>query len=334
MTPPVPSPIVAAVVPIRNRKAKTLRFLDLLARQTYAHLRIYVVDSNSSDGSVEAVAAAFPEVQTLTATDHDYWTGATNIGVRRALADGCDYILTINDDSVILDDFVERLVGTARAHGCHILGCRIDHLATPGLVWSIGARHEWGTADLFFANYGGLREEQLPPLVRDAVLLPVESMPGNGVLIDRGVFEKIGLYDSRFTPHYHADTEFGLRARRAGLVPMVTPRVVLYNDFEPQDPQRTGLVSSFRRMVRSLLSIRSHWCLLPHAYIILRYGPRGLRVRSLVRYLARVYRFSFASVGIGRRAGLFVAHRVLSRTPRLRRLIGGAVRRAVSMRRP
>ena len=331
-----PAPRVAVVVPVRNRRDKTLRFLEQFGRQTYPALRLYVVDSNSTDGTPEAVRAAWPDAVVLAATDDDYWTGATNLGVRRALDDGVGYVLTINDDSIVLEDFLERLVAIARAHDLPILGARIDYMQRPGCVWSIGAAHHWGTADLFSTNYGGVREEDLPPLVRDAEILPVESMPGNGVLIRRDAFERLGLYDARFTPHYHADTEFMLRAWRHGLVPMVTPRVVVYNDFDIPEPELVGLAATLRRLWASLTRVRSHWYLVPHLFIVLRYCPPGHRLSSLRRYLYGAYRF--ATAGVGLRARLLGrlrqgAHRLLARTPRLRRLAGAALRRGTGLAR-
>jgi glycosyltransferase involved in cell wall biosynthesis len=48
-------PIVAAVIPTYNRQEKLIRFLRLFTRQTYPNLRIIVVDSSSTDGTVEVV---------------------------------------------------------------------------------------------------------------------------------------------------------------------------------------------------------------------------------------------------------------------------------------
>src|SRR5690242_2640625 len=100
------SPRVALVVPVRNRREKTFRFLTRIGRQDYPALKVYVVDSNSSDGTVSMVSECFPDVRIIAATDHDYWAGATNLGVATALAERAEYILTINDDAVINESFV------------------------------------------------------------------------------------------------------------------------------------------------------------------------------------------------------------------------------------
>ena len=137
-------PRLTAVVPVRNRCQLTLRFLDQMARQTYPNLRVLVVDSNSSDGTAAAIRAAHPDVRVLAASDDDYWAGATNRGLRQALAQGSEWLLTINDDAVVAPDHIERLLAIAEAHGCHILGSQINHLDDPELIWSLGTFTTWG----------------------------------------------------------------------------------------------------------------------------------------------------------------------------------------------
>ena len=292
------TPCVGIVVPVRNRREKTLRFLESLASQTWPNVLPVIVDSNSTDGTPAAVASAFPRVRIVHGTDDDFWTGATNRGLDVALAAGCEYILTINDDSVVREDLVENLVNLARKFNYPILACRIDYLRHPGIIWSIGARHSWATHELFALNYNGLREEELPEVIRDAVAIPVESAPGNGVLIHASVFEKVGLYDERNTPHYHADTEFLLRCRMHGFTPRVAPNIIVYNDADPEEAHpvigQNWLITTrlFLTAIRSLVWMlskrKSHFFFRPHAYVIYRHCPKGLRWRSLTSFLVGV----------------------------------------------
>lgn len=323
---------VAVVVPVRNRAEKTLRFMAAFRQQSYLHHRLFVVDSASSDGTPDLVRAMYPDVVVLQATRDDFWTGATNLGIRTAVAAGFDYVLTINDDCVVLQDFLEKLVAVAERFQQPILGCRIDFLADPGRVWAIGARHNWGTAVLFGLNYYYQRSDDLPPLVCDAWILPVESMPGNGVLIASKIFGKVGYYDEVNAPHYHADTEFMLRARTLGFVPMVTTQAIIYNDAALEHPGASAaphplrdalrprrLLSASRNFWWMLSNKKSHYYLKPHLFIIMRYAPPGTRVASFWLYLASVARQAFGLTGCARRLARGVLYRIESRLPRLGR---------------
>lgn len=216
-------PLVTAVVPTRNRRQTTLRFLASMAGQTHGALRVVVVDANSSDGTVAAIRQQHPKVTVLAAGDRDFWAGATNRGVRRALAAGTDYVLTINDDAVVPADYVERMVALAQRHGCGILGSRIDLLAEPGRIWALGTRTDWGTDRFLRLSHHDELASQLDSALAVAEVLPAEAMPGNGVLIRQDIFRRVGLYDDFWLPHYHADSEWVMRAVRRGIDARVTP---------------------------------------------------------------------------------------------------------------
>lgn len=334
------TPSVAVVVPARNRVEKTLRFIEAFKKQTYTNHTLFIVDSASTDGTPDRVRQTHPDVVVLLATDDDFWTGATNVGVRAALEARFDYVLTINDDSVIMETYLEDMVRVALTYNQPILGSRIDFMAQPGLIWSIGSYHRWGSSALFALNYYGVREEELPPLVREAFLLPVESMPGNGVLIERRVFETIGLYDEANTPHYHADTEFVLRARSKGFVPMVTSQAIVYNDCDLPAvgaPAPVSLRTALRprRLVGVARSVhwmltkkKSHFYFRACHYIIRTYGPKELHRRSVASYVGHVVTEAMGVPDLFRRVSGAALRRIERVSPqmgtRLRRL---AVRR-------
>jgi GT2 family glycosyltransferase len=282
--------MVVAVVPTRNRQALTLRFLEQMAGQTYAPLKVVVVDANSSDGTPEAVAQRFPAVAVLAARDRDFWARATNRGVRHALALGADYILTINDDAVVDPDHVERLVALAQGHQCSILGNQINYLADRDRLWSLGTYTAWGSQDFLRLAYNDCRQSQLPATVAQAEVLATDALPGNGVLIHHQVYRRIGLYNAPWLPHYHADSELIMRAGRRGFAAYVTPQVILYNDFSVQQKQLP--LHSLRGLAYSLGHPKSHLYLPAVGYIFARYCPLAQKWATLRSLTQRFWRLA------------------------------------------
>lgn len=262
-------PTVAAIIPTRNRRVKTLRFLAALSQQTYSHLQPVVVDSASSDGTPTAVRANFPDVKVIEVGDRNYWAGATNHGIRYALEHNVEFMLTINDDSVIETDHVERLVALAIRHHLSILGNRIDYLSQPGLIWSLGTQINWNQPKMITLRYQDVSAQALPPTLLKQEILPVDALPGNGVLIHRSVFEKIGLYNAWLLPHYHSDSELILRARQAGIQAYVTPHIILLNDFSKA--QKVVILNSSKGIYHTFFHRKSHLFLPPLIYLFLRY---------------------------------------------------------------
>lgn len=278
-------PKVVAVIPTRDRKDKLFRFLEKFSRQTYPNLQIVVVDSNSSDGTREELMQRFPQVRLICASDRQYWTGATNAGIKAALSGECDYILTINDDSVVDLNHLERMVAIAQKHQILILGNCINYLSNPHLIWSLGTSNHWGTANFLSLNYHDTELESLPVEIREAEIIQVDALAGNGVLISRQVFAKIGLYNDTFLPHYHADSEITIRATNRGIKIFVSPSIILLNDFH--DDQKKLNLRQSKGLMYALFHKKSHLFVLPIIYIFMMYCPNAKKLTTLWTLIQR-----------------------------------------------
>ena len=53
-----------------------------------------------------------------------------------------------------------------------------------------------------------------------------------GTLVPAEVFKKIGLYNEDYLPHYYADSEFSLRAKKLGYGLLFNPNAKLWNNTE------------------------------------------------------------------------------------------------------
>ncbi|KKI99037.1 hypothetical protein PROH_14635 [Prochlorothrix hollandica PCC 9006 = CALU 1027] len=214
----------------------------------------------------------YPQVHLIHATNHDFWTGATNLGVSYALKHNAEYILTINDDAYVSHNYVSSLVKLIDKYNLDILGSRIDHMGQPGLIWSLGAYCRWGSKDILQLAYGQCWIDNLPQAIILSEFFQVDSLPGNGVLIKSPVFKKIGLYNQIFLPHYHADSEFIMRANKNGIISYITPQIIVYNDFDLEAAHSSAFSDFFSR--------KSHLFIVPIIYIIFNYCPWSLKMQT------------------------------------------------------
>jgi GT2 family glycosyltransferase len=279
------SPTVAVIIPTFNRKDKLHRFLNLVLTQTYPNLEIIVVDSSSSDGTSAMVMAQFPQVILTQVSDREFWTGATNAGIKLALDRDVDFILTINDDAVILSDHINKLVDLAEKNQLSILGNRIDYLTPKNRVWSLGTYSDWGTDRFLKIACNDLNLADLDPEILTQELISVDTLPGNGVLIRSTVFREIGLYNDKFCPHYHGDSELIMRAKKAGIEAWIAPQIVLANDFSNE--QKRLSFKTVAGLKHVFFSPKSHLFLPAILYIIWEYCPRSQQIKTLWCLLQR-----------------------------------------------
>ncbi|WP_082615877.1 glycosyltransferase [Ensifer sp. Root278] len=299
-----PLPVVGVVTPVRNRLQWSVSFVRQMLAQTYPFLRIYIVDAASTDGTASAIAAlGHSAVEVLSVDSSNFWTGGTNAGVRRAVEDGCDYILTINDDAVVPPEFLERLVAVAATKKLRIVGSMISYAAEPGRIWGAGAYNDWSSGNFLQTRHANLWADAVDELRND--LIEAECLCGNGTLIEASVFDQIGLYDEKFTPHYHADTEFTLRARRQGISSYVATGAWIYNRFyEATDGAMTA-------RNRRYFSLRSANYLKPIVYILANYCPSELRLAAFCRYIERyLFDASQRALSIFARTAFFLSEKL------------------------
>ena len=97
-----------------------LACLATLEKVTYSNHHVLVVDNGSTDGTPQAIQQRYPERQSLC---HDHNLGyaeGNNTGLRLALAAGADYVLLLNDDTLVEPESLSTLV--AAAEGRSLVG--------------------------------------------------------------------------------------------------------------------------------------------------------------------------------------------------------------------
>jgi GT2 family glycosyltransferase len=221
------------IIPVHNRKEASKECLKCLTRQSLPGFKVLVVDDGSTDGTQDMLKHDFPEVIRLEGDGNLFWTGGTNLGVQYALDHGADLIVTLNNDVLVKEDYLETLVEAHRKSPTALIGSinltqeeprRLLYAGIESLnYWTAKSIKRGRVHQMYNGEFSGL--------------LPTYSLPGRGVLIPRKVFDTIGLYDEKYFRHYAADYDFSLRANDAGfdlLIHMGNPV------FSPYEPDRTG----------------------------------------------------------------------------------------------
>lgn len=211
-------PLVAIVTLSWNRRADTLAFLQSCRGLAYPRYRTLLADNGSTDGTLEAVAAAFPEVEPVANGANLGFAAGMNAGIARALAAGADYVFVANNDTALDPAMLTWLVDAARRCGAAIVAPAIYFFDRPERLWWLGGRLRPVLLEV--------RRYERPP--HGDAPFGVDFVTGCGMLISRGCLERLCGFDERFFMYYE-DADLCLRARRAGMRIAVAPRAVMYH---------------------------------------------------------------------------------------------------------
>jgi GT2 family glycosyltransferase len=182
----------------------------LEALESLAGIPTICVDNASSDGSDREVAERFPGVELLHARANLGFAGGNNVGLRRALERGADWVLLLNNDATAEPGIAPALERAAEARpDAGLLACTILH--PDGAVQYAGASFN---ARL---GYSGRVATTRPAELRD-----VTRADGAALAVSREAVERAGLLDETLFM-YVEDVEWSLRIRAAGFAIVLVP---------------------------------------------------------------------------------------------------------------
>jgi len=219
------SPSVAIIVLNWNGLTDTLACLRSLAGVDYPAYEVVVVDNGSTDGSVAALREAFPQATLIENPENLGFAAGNNVGLRYALSRGSDYALLLNNDTEVAPDFLLQMMAAAESsHDVGMVGPTIYYHAQPDLIWTAGGRVDWGRGrEVYMVAIDTVDAGQLGDAPR-----PVDVVSGCALLVKHALLEMVGLLDERFF-NYYEDTEWCLRARRAGFEILHAPSAKVWH---------------------------------------------------------------------------------------------------------
>ena len=101
-------PRVAAVVLNYRRADETVECVRSLERCGYPGLKLVIVDNGSADGSDALIRAACDGQDVIQTGANLGFAAGNNFGIRHALHSHPDYVLVINNDTLVPLDFSSR----------------------------------------------------------------------------------------------------------------------------------------------------------------------------------------------------------------------------------
>jgi len=217
------NPLVYIIVLTWNGKADTLECLGSLKQLAYPNYRVLVVDNASVDGTAEEVRSQFPNVEMIVNKENFRFAGGNNVGIEYTLSKNADYILLLNNDTIIDPNFVAELVTTAESDTqIGMVGPKMYYYNDPNRIWYAGGKIEWWKGWL---SHYGVRE-----LDRDQYKLTKETdfISGCCILVKRKVMEKVGMLDPTYYI-YGEDVDWCIRAFRAGYRLMFEPKARIWH---------------------------------------------------------------------------------------------------------
>lgn len=240
---------VTAIVLNWCNEADTASCLESLAAMQYDALDVLLIDNGSPDGSGARLHARFPSINYLQTGSNLGYAGGNNRGIEHALARNADYILVLNNDTVLDATCVANLVAASERTGAPVVAPLIVYFDEPDRVWYGG-----GVFSRMRALGRHLRENELVDSSERSA--PTSFVCGCCFLIRADVARRVGGFDESFFA-YVEDVELSLRLLTAGIQMHYEPSARVLHRIGRSDPSTAFQIRQRDRNRRRL--VRLHY---------------------------------------------------------------------------
>lgn len=248
-------PKIAIIILYLNNYDALIACLRSCQNLTYKNYEIILIENGSRftpDFHVNNGQSPFASLTIIHNTENLGYARGNNIGIREALKRGADYVLLLNDDTVVSPHFLNILVEHAlKSPYVGITGPKIFYFEEPEKIWFAGARidSEVFNIQTFNADH---RED-------GEIANPIESdyITGCALLISKEVIKTIGMLDERFFLYWE-DVDWGLRAKNAGFRNVVIPAAHIWHKVSVSSGGMDSLIRAYHKTRSHLLLAKLH----------------------------------------------------------------------------
>jgi GT2 family glycosyltransferase len=177
----------------------------------YPNYEVVVLDNGSEDLTIPVVRRDYPWATLIENGENLGFCRGNNVGLRRALERGYDYVFLLNSDTKVLPGCITELVRVMqRDPRIAIAGAKNILMENPDYMWGQYGQVTWGP--MLVKTIGRFApDRQLREPAKD-----VDWVICNGCMMSREALLKVGFFDENYW-QCNEDVDWSYRARAQGL---------------------------------------------------------------------------------------------------------------------
>jgi GT2 family glycosyltransferase len=222
-----------------NNYRDTTECIESLLDVRYESKKIMVIDNGSEDDSLEEIKTwaenrgiDFETIHDMSGhvqregihfmtiialTENMGFSGANNVGINFAMSNGADAVLLLNNDTVVTEEFLSKMVQTALTNDdVGIVGGQINYFDNKERVSFSGGHTNFIKGASYHREYDCQGEQESDYVIGCLMLIP------------SSVVREVGLLDERYFLN-EEDVDFSFRVKIAGYKIIVNCDALIYH---------------------------------------------------------------------------------------------------------
>ncbi len=214
------SPRVCTVVLNYNNISDTVETLKSAGSLSYENNSLLLVENSTKKEVIEKIRAQCPSLEIIENERNQGYAGGNNVGIRSAIENGADYIFLLNNDVILEQDVLDKLIAAMEcAPECAACQPVVTYFHNRDKIWSAGTELYFGYPRLFQKN---------KKMQQDGIQKPPFGLVGCALLLRADSLEKIGTFDESLFL-MQEETDWCIRAVKMGYHLLVVSDAVVHH---------------------------------------------------------------------------------------------------------
>lgn len=231
------SPRVFIIIINYNGFEDTYECINSLNNIKYVNYKIIIVDNNSNNESYEKLkklTKKFNNCILLRSENNNGFASACNIGINYAIKNNCDYVLLLNNDTIVDKDFLKILVNKCLEYDNKIIAtCKIVNYYKRDIVWYGGGYFSKLKGNVYHFK-GNINDKKFN------IDRFVTFASGCCLLIPLEIIKKIGLLDESYFLYYE-DADYSCKVIKNNYDILYCSKSIIYHKISHTTGKIEGL---------------------------------------------------------------------------------------------
>ena len=283
---------ISIVIPTYNRRLELCKLLSQLNQQIYSELQIHiiVVVDGSTDGTTEMLISDFPSVIIVQGTGNWWYTKSINEGIKNASDFNPDYILCLNDDVELCENYLNKLLLSARSVEIDsFIGSISFTISKPHCIITSGVRQ---VIPLLNRNLMYVKPFTQTDPVNFSGIYPSVTLSGRGTLMPYKILKRLEFYDEKFV-QYLSDIDLYLRAAKLGCKVYISWDAKLFIHVEKSSATSSFISGSFPSFLKSFFNKHSRNYIPSRSRFLFRHDVKWLFPLSFIFFILGCFKAFF-----------------------------------------
>ena len=259
-------PKVHLIVLNWNDKELSGKCLSSIEKVSYPNYKVLIVDNSSEDGSVDFFKENFSQYDILALESNLKYAGGNNAAVEYLKPKEEDFLVFINNDTIVSSDFLDHLIQPfLNDPNCIITVPKILFAMDINKIWYAGGIVNMWKGKI---DHIGIRNFDGP---RYSFMMETDYATGCCLCINSADFKKLDYFDTIFNM-YCEDVDLSIRAKRMNRKIVYSPKSIIVhsvsqslgeNSLKKIQNKLLGQVKLFWKHASGLqiITLTFHWLL-------------------------------------------------------------------------